>query len=278
MIIVASDQPPKVLQPADRPLDGPAPAIPTKRTSVLRARFDSVASMWADQLDTTTTKPVAQRIAVSSKIVDQPPRESAQNALIKQRFNQSYFVGTRTRRVDAERKATTIGEHHNLGAFATFGLANLFTPFFADENVPSANDSSRSTRPSRSSCRTNRAHAFSQTPDLVQSRCRRQQVEVEGNREGMSFQRAPLRRIQKMPSTQSRAGTTGRPPWGPTDGSGNRSLINSHRSSLSSNSGSVLDPVGDSTASRERLFMSASFRLHSIRHSNQSRLASNHKF
>jgi hypothetical protein len=278
MVLVTSDQPSKVLKPTDRSLDLPATTVSAERTPILRGRLGAVLSMRADQFDTATPKSFPQRVAVSRCIVDQSPRLALENTVCEQRLYESYFVRTRARRVDAERKTMAVGKDHDLGALATFGLADLFTPFFADENVPSANDSSWLTRPLRSSRRTNRAHAFSQTPDRVQSRWRRQQVVAEGKREGMSFQRAPVRRIQRMPSMQIRDGTTGRPPLGPTGDSGNRSSINCHRSSVSSNSGSILDPVGDSTAGRERFFMSASFRLHSIRSSHKHRLASNSKF
>ena len=278
MVLVASDQPSKVLKPTDRPLDFPAATVAAERTPILRGRLGAVFAMWTDQLDATTVKPFAQRIAIGRRVVDQSPRLASKNSVFEQRLNESYFMGTRASCVDTEWETMAVGEDHNLRALTTFCLADLFTPFFADENVPSAKDSSRSTRPSRSSCRTNRAQTFSQTPDRVQSRWRRQQVVAEGKREGISFQRAPLRRIQRIPSTQRRDATAGRPPLGPAGVSGNRSLINCHCSSVSSSSGSIMDPAGGSTAVRERFFMSASFRLHSIRLHQQYRLASNPKF
>jgi hypothetical protein len=187
-------------------------------------------------------------------------------------------VRARAGRVDAEGKTATVDEDHDLCPLAAFGLANLFAPFFAEANVPSAMDSSRSTRPWRSSFRSNRPHAFSQTPASVHFFRRRQQVVAEGYRSGKSLHRASLRRIQIIPSTQGRDATTGRPPLGPTGVSGNRSSINSHCSSVSSNSGSVLDPSGGSTARRDRFVMSASFRLHSIRQTEHRGLASKAKF
>lgn len=278
MILVSSYNSSEVLKPTDRSLNFPAATVSAKRAPVLRARLGTVFSMGANQLDTTAPKPFTQRIAVSRRIVDQSPRLSSQNSIFEQRLNKSYFVRTSARRVDAERDSMTVGKDHNLGALAPFRLANLFTPFFADENVPSANDSSRSIRPSRSSRRANRAQAFFQIPARVHARWRRQQVVPEGKHAGMSFHLAPVRSIQRIPSKQRRDAATGRPPLGPTGDSRNRSSINSHCSSVSSNSGSILDPLGDSTAGRDRFFMSASFRLHSIRQNQHHGLASNSGF
>lgn len=274
MVLVSGDKTAKVLKPTDRSLDFPASTVAAERATILRARLGAIRPMRADKLDTPSPESLAQRIAVGGCVVDQPLWLASKESVFEQRFNECYFMRTSARCVDAERNTTTVGKHHDLGALATFRLSDLFTPFFADENVPSANDSSWSRRPSRSSRRTSRAQAFSHTPDRVQSRCRRQHVVAEGKCAGMSFHLAPLRRIQRMPSTQGRDDTTGRPPLGPTGVSRNRSLINFHRSSVSSNSGSILDPSGGSTAGEDRFFMCAAFRLHSIRQSFLYGLAS----
>jgi hypothetical protein len=150
----------------------------------------------------------------------------------------------------------TVGENHGLGSLATLGLANAFAPFFADENVPSAMDSSRLISPRRSSFRKSLPQALSQMPASVQAFKRRQHVEDDGKCLGRSFQRAPVRRIQMIPSTHGRDGAVGRPPLGPTGCSGNKSEMRFHCSSVSSNSGSVLDPADDSTVSRDRFAMS----------------------
>jgi hypothetical protein len=86
--------------------------------------------------------------------------------------------------------------------------------------------------------------------------CRRQHVVDDGKCPGKSFQRAPLRRIHKMPSTQGRIGAGGRPPAGRFGRSGKISEMRFHCSSVSSNSGSIVDPVGVSTARRDRFAMS----------------------
>jgi hypothetical protein len=73
----------------------------------------------------------------------------------------------------------------------------------------------------------------SQTPCSSQSRSRRQQVEGDGNSSGKSCQRAPLRRIHKMPSSTLRSGAGGRPPWGRGGRLGSKGRISSHWASVS---------------------------------------------
>src|SRR5262249_9204020 len=140
----------------------------------------------------------------------------------------------------------------DLGALSALGFADLIAPFFAGENVPSAKDSSWLMCPARSSFPSNRDQQVCQTPVQHHSSCRRQHVVKEGKCLGRSFQRAPVTSTHKMPSTQARVGQRGRPPCGDASGSGNRSAIKSHCSSLSCGSGSILDPAEATSASSLR--------------------------
>src|SRR5271169_822547 len=74
----------------------------------------------------------------------------------------------------------------------------------------------------------------SQTPCSSQSRSRRQHVAGEGNSSGKSCQRAPLRRIHKMPSSTLRSSEGGRPPCGRLGRFGSKGRIFSHWASVSS--------------------------------------------
>src|SRR6516225_9809495 len=67
-----------------------------------------------------------------------------------------------------------------------------------------------------------------------QSRKRRQQVEGEGNSSGKSHQRAPLRKIHKMPSSTLRSSAGGRPPCGRFLRLGSKGRIFSHWASVNS--------------------------------------------
>lgn len=255
VVFVASYKSPEVLDPTNRPLHFPATAVATKLAPVLCRSVDPVRTMGADQLDAALPKSRAQRVAVCSGIVNQPERLSSKNTPFEQRLDKRYFVRTGAGCIDTQRDSMTIGKDHEFGPLASLRFANLFAPFFADENVPSANDSSRSMRRCRSSLRSNRPHAISQMPSSVHCFKRRQQVAGDGKQSGRSLQGAPVRRIQRIPSTQRRAGTRGRPPSGPTGDSGKRSAIRFHCSSSSRNSGSIMDPVDDSTVRRDRLAM-----------------------
>lgn len=265
LVFVTSDQAAEILQPTDRTFDFPAFAISPKLATILGRRPGAIAAVRADEINASPLQSGPQGVAVSGEVINQARRIATKNFVRNQRFDQGYFVGAGACRVGSSGKSFCVGENHDLCALASLGLPDLFTPFFAGEKVPSAIASSWFTQPSRSSNRTNRAQAFFPTPLSVHSLCRRQQVAAEGNRSGMSDHRAPLRRIQMMPSTQGRAATGGRPPFGPTGRSGNKFEINDHCSSVSSYLGSVVDPAGDSTAKRDRFVMSASFRLHSLR-------------
>jgi hypothetical protein len=279
MVLVTRDEPPKVLQPADRAFDLPAAAKPPQPAAVLGRRSDPIGSMGTDQLDASTQQSSSQRVAVRCKVVKDSFGQPAQLSFLKQRLDQRYFVGAGARDMDAQRKAVSVAMHHDLGAFAAFGLADAFAPFFAEANVPSAIVSSVSTCPRESSRRNRRDQARCQIPACVQASKRRQQVLGEGKCVGRSFQRAPLRRIQRMPSTQGRVGARGRPPLAEGAGSGKRSLIRSHCSSVSSDWGSILDPAWASNAplSRDR-DMSDLLRHSLLRKQTHDRLASISRF
>jgi hypothetical protein len=68
-------------------------------------------------------------------------------------------------------------------------------------------------------------------------------VAGEGKCFGKSFHREPVLSTHAIPSKQRRGSTRGRPPAGEGSGVSNRSAIRNHFLSVSSDSGSVLDPV-----------------------------------
>ncbi len=74
----------------------------------------------------------------------------------------------------------------------------------------------------------------SQIPRSSQSRSRRQQVAGEGNSSGKSCQRAPLRRIHRIPSSTLRSLAGGLPPRGRRGRFGSKGRIFSHWASVSS--------------------------------------------
>lgn len=244
--LVPCDKSSEVLQPADGTFDLPASLVPSECSTILGRRLTSVAFMGSDEFCAPFLQSETQRVAVSGLVVNQLARSTSNDAMGEQRLDEGDFVGAGTFNHIATRRALAVREQHDLGAFAAFGLAYAKAPFFADENVPSAIDSSRSILPWRSSLFTNRAHAFLNNPDSDHCFNRRQQVGYEGKRDGKSRQRAPVRSTQAIASKQSREDALGRPPKGEGGGSSNKSEIRPHWSSVSSNSGSVLDPTLES--------------------------------
>lgn len=243
VVFVASNEPTEVLKPADRSLDLPAAAVAAELSAILRGWLFAVLPMRSNELDAALGQPRSERIAVGGRIVEQSMRLSAENALLKQRLDQRYFMRTGAGDFGAQRESSAIDEDHRLGALAALGLADAGTPFLAEENVPSAIASRHWMRPPRSSLRNSLAQATFQMPAAVQAWKRRQHVGGDGKCGGRSLHRAPVRNTQRIPSTHSRAVRRGRPPFSEGSGSENKSAISDHCSSLSCGSGSILDPA-----------------------------------
>lgn len=239
---------PEVLDPADGSLDLPPTFVSPECSPVLSRRLFSIGFVRSDKLDSAFSQTKSQRVAISGLVINQLARSAVNRSIAEERLDEINFVRAGTFNHVATGRTIAVGQQHDLGALAAFGLAYAKAPFFADENVPSAIDSSRSILPWRSSLLTKRDHAFLNKPDSVHCFRRRQQVGYEGKRDGKSRQRAPVRSTQVMASKQSREDARGRPPNGDGGGSSNKSEIKPHCSSVSSNSGSILDPTLDSAS------------------------------
>lgn len=246
--LIPSHKSPEVVKPTDRSLNFPPSLVSPERSAVLRRRLFSIGFVGSNQFGPTFFQTRAQRIAIRGFVIDQLARPPANDSVGEQRLDEINFVRAGTFNQVAARRTTAVGQQHNLGALAAFGLAYAKAPFFADENVPSAIDSSRSTLPWWSSLFTRRAQAFLNSPASDHCFNRRQHVGYEGKCGGRSRQRAPVRSTHAMASKQSREDALGRPPAGDGGGSSNKSEIKPHWSSVSSNSGSIMDPTLDSAS------------------------------
>jgi hypothetical protein len=101
--------------------------------------------------------------------------------------------------------------------------------------LPSMKHSLKSSLPRSLTSLTNARSSFSNTPDLTHSWKRRWQVWYGGYRSGKSCQRAPVRKIHRMPFRISRSLTLGLPrPSALLVGLGSNGLTISHCSSLRS--------------------------------------------
>jgi hypothetical protein len=83
---------------------------------------------------------------------------------------------------------------------------------------------------------------FNHTPCSSQSRSRRQHVEGCGYFSGKSCQRAPLRRIHKIPSSTRRLSIHGRPPLRCLGGLGSKGAIFFHCASVNNGPDRAIGP------------------------------------
>src|SRR5215218_9858542 len=105
VVFVAHDQPTEVEQPTDRPLDFPAVLVATQLATVLSVGPLAASAVRADEFDATMRQPLAQRIAVSGSIVNQPLLTSAQNPPIQEWFDQRDFTGAGAGDVGRQRRS-----------------------------------------------------------------------------------------------------------------------------------------------------------------------------
>jgi hypothetical protein len=145
-------------------------------------------------------------------------------------------------KVVSQRNTLAVDHHHPLRPLAPLGFSNSAAPFLAGAKLPSRNDSLQSNCLRSFNSLKNARQIFSQTSCSSQSRSRRQHVAGDGNSSGKSCQRAPLRRIHKMPSSTLRSSARGRPPRGRFGNFGSKGWIFSHWASVNSRPYRAIDP------------------------------------
>ena len=234
---VTNGQASPVAQPGEGAFDFPPMTVAAQCATVLSAGFDSIVTMRADHLDTTSLEAVTQRIAVVTAVHNQPsnlfwPCGHAGQCTLAQR----YFRRRSRGKLASQRNTLAVDHHHPLCALAPLGFANAVAPFLAGAKLPSINTWLQSKVPCRSNCPMKARHNRSHTPCCSQSRNRRQQVAGLGYRVGKSRQRAPVLSTHKMPSRQARSSAGGLPPFADLRRLGSSGLIFSHCSSVTKTS------------------------------------------
>ena len=250
--IVAYDQPAVVAEPSESALDLPATAIAAQSATVLRARLAAVPAMRRDQFDASRRQLRAQRIAVVSPVGNHTPHSLTRMATAMPPtyadrgecfLREPDLVRGRRVKLLSQRNTLAVDHHHPLRALAPLGFSDFRAPFLAGAKLPSRNDSLQSSCSRWFNSARNARQMVSQTPCSSQSRSRRQHVAGEGNSSGKSHQRAPLRRIQRIPSSTLRSLAAGRPPCGRRGGRlGSQGRIFSHWASVSSRPYRAIDP------------------------------------
>ena len=212
VVFVADDKAPEVLEPGVETFDLPAPSVPAQGPAVLREAPVSVGAMRGDQLDAAIVEEsLVQSIAVVGLVADEAVGEVVGPHPIERVFDEGHFVRRSAGHVDGERKTTAVCNSHDLRPLAPLGLSDREPPFFALAKEPSMKASERSMPPrSWRSC-ARAARTSLKTPARVHCWKRRWQVWYEGYRSGKSFHGAPVRRIQRIPSSTSRGSRGGLP-------------------------------------------------------------------
>jgi len=249
--VIAHNETSVIPQPADGTLDDPAAPIPPQRSTVLRGRTNPIPLVWADEFDAALPQALPQRIAVvgfvgnhahwllprSARAMGSSYADRRERRLREPDFRRGCRV-----KVVSQRNTRAVDHHHPLRPLAPLGFSDSTAPFLAGAKLPSRNDSLHFNCWRSFSSLRNARQMSSQTPCSSQSRSRRQQVEGCGYFSGKSCQRAPLRRIQRIPSRTRRFSIHGRPPlrcWG---GLGSKGAIFCHCASVSNGPDRAIGP------------------------------------
>src|SRR3984893_18368291 len=249
--VVAHDQASEVSQPGVGPFDNPAPPIAPQRSAILRRGPNAILFVRANQLDPATLQALPQPIAVirfvgnhphgllsrTSRTMTPSYPDRRERRLRKFDFRRGCRVN-----VVSQRNTAAVDHHHPLCPLDPLGFSDSAAPFFAGAKLPSRNDSLHFSCWRSFNSLRNARQTFSQMPCSSQSRNRRQQVEGCGYSSGKSCQRAPLRRIQRIPSSTRRFSIHGRPPRRFLRGFGSKGAIFFHCASLSNGPDRAIGP------------------------------------
>jgi hypothetical protein len=239
--VVADHESAEVAQPREGAFDGPAPPVAAQRPAVLGRWLAPILAMRGDQLDAAPRQLLPQRVAIVTAVSDEAdrllprspgPMPSPYSDGLQRRCDElDLGRGSRVKEV-SQRKTLAVDHHHPLRPLAPLGFADPVAPFLAGAKLPSRKDSLHFSCWSSFSSPRKARQILSQTSCSSQSRSLRQQVEGEGNSSGISCQRAPLRKIHKMPSSTLRSFAGGRPPRGRDRRLGSKGRIFSHWASV----------------------------------------------
>jgi hypothetical protein len=249
--IVAHHQTAKIPEPGVGAFDDPSSPVAPQRSAILRRGPDAILLVRADQFDPALPQALAQRIAVVCFVGDHPQRFLPWTTCVmtppyadrgERRFREFDFRRGCRVKVLSQRKTAAVDHHHPLRPLAPLGFSDSAAPFFAEAKLPSRNDSLHFNCWRSFNSLRNVRQMLNQTPRSSQSRSRRQHVEGCGNFSGRSCQRAPLRRIHKIPSSTRRFSIHGRPPLRCLGGLGSKGAIFFHCASVSNGPHRAIGP------------------------------------
>jgi len=240
MALIADYQASKIAQPSKRAFNFPSFLVSSKLPAVLLFTFRAIAPIRNNQIYFQLLTALSKRVAVISFVTDKSfgalfrsASTATRNVDCIESFFGKFYFRRRCRGKEASQRNTlAVDHHHPFRSFAFFGFADASAPFFAGAKLPSIKASSQSSSPSASSMDRNLRHISSHTPWSSHRRNRLQHVAGLGYRSGKSCHRAPVRKIQSMPSKTWRLSMAGRPPFGLVFGSGSSGFNSFHCSSF----------------------------------------------
>jgi hypothetical protein len=249
--VIAHNESTKIPEPRERAFDRPASFVASQDASILRGRAVPVRAMRRDQQDAPPLQPLAQCVAVIALVGNHPQRLLTRSARTmppayadrrERRLREPDFRRGRRTKVVPQRNSAAVDHHHPLRPLAPLGFSDFSAPFLAGAKLPSRNDSLHFNCWRSFNSLRNARQILSQTPCSSQSRSRRQQVEGWGYFSGRSCQRAPLRRIHRIPSRTRRFAIHGRPPQRCLGGLGSKGAIFFHCASVSNGPDRAIGP------------------------------------
>jgi len=191
-----------VSEPGNRAFDFPPAFVTSKGSTILGLRFPAIGPMRNYKLNALFLKFTAKFIRIISFVTNQMLGFLAN--LFKSLVCKLHLRRTGSVKGHSQRNTFAVCQYHELRALATLGFSDVWTPFFAETKLPSMKHSPHWIRLFLSKASINLRQIFNHVPFSSQSFKRLQQVLGLGYRSGKSFHLAPVRRIQRMPSSVSR--------------------------------------------------------------------------
>jgi hypothetical protein len=248
--VIAHNESATAPEPRERAFDRPASFVASQDTSILRRRAVPLRAMRRYQQDAPPLQPLAQCVAVIALVGNHPQRLLTRSARTMPpayadrgecRLREPDFRRGRRTNVVPQRNSAAV-DHHPLRPLSPLGFSDFGAPFFAGAKLPSRYYSLHFNCWRSFNSLRNARQILSQTPSSSQSRSRRQQVEGRGYFCDRSCQRAPLRRIRRIPSRTRRFAIHGRPPKRCLGGLGSTGAIFFHCASVSNGPDRAIGP------------------------------------
>jgi len=212
MVFISNNNSPKILQPGKQAFDFPSTPITPKLSAILGRQLFASSSMRRDHLNTALMqKLLIKAVAIIGFIANKLVRCIAGKTTVDSCLNKLYFMGRSAFHMSGDRKATSVCDCQDLGAFATLCLADSKTPFFAGAKQPSMKASRISIWPRSYRSSTSSWAMRWKMPSRTHCWNQRWHVWYGGYRCGKSFHGAPVRRIHRIPFITSRGSRGLRP-------------------------------------------------------------------